>query len=359
MAISILYNNQPMRLFEADGDFAAGAQAFFYLARTTTPLTVYTDAPLVTAHTWPVLADAYGLLPPIYIAKGTEYKVRIEDAAGNILYAADGIDNPGEATGGGGGLVVTADQIAQTGDFIWTPSTAGRAGWVRANGQTISSAIGTGNTANDDCEALFAFLWNGFPDFICPVTPGGRGANAAADWGPASHKSIGTLDMRGRSAAGLDDMGNTAANLIQVATNISVTSGSATAFVTSSVGLCAGMHIIAPNVPAATYINSVLSPTQITLSQNATVTSSEQVGRFSIFFDAQTPGSLGGENVHHLFIEELPPHAHSLYAGATFAGGSTGAVSTAGTGAITGIVGLGASFNLQAPARLGSWWIKR
>jgi hypothetical protein len=312
MAISILYNPVPTRIFEADGDFAAGAKAYFYLSRTTTPLTVYTDAPMLTAHTWPVVADAYGLLAPIYIAKGTEYKVRIEDALGSILYAADGISNPADVTVEGGGevgVVVTADEIFQTGDVMWNPASGPRAGWVRCNGRTISKASGTGTESNnDDCHDLFVFFWNNFPDSICPVTPGGRGGNAQADWDIA--KSIATLDMRGRSAVGLDDMANTAANLIQVTTAIGTTSANPVVTAASSAGLAAGMFVIAAGIPAGTKIvgvtvaPSLAGDVEITLSANATATASDVPARFSIFSDAQTPGAGGGENTHTLLTTE-------------------------------------------------------
>jgi hypothetical protein len=253
MAISILFNPMPQRIFEADGDFASGAKAYFYLARTTTPLTVYTDAPLEVPHTWPVVADAYGLLAPIYIGKGTEYKVRIEDENGNLLYAADGIDNPAEPTGGeggGGGLVITADQVAKTGDFDWQPTTADRAGWIRSNGKSIGSALAsTADSRNDLYENLFIFLWNAFPNELCPVSAG-RGTNAMLDWDAA--KSIGTLDMRGYGNAGLDDMGTTKANRIQVSTSFGCTLGATTCSVSSSVGLCAGMYIQHPAVAPGT-----------------------------------------------------------------------------------------------------------
>jgi hypothetical protein len=372
MAISILYNNQPVRLFEADGDFASGAKAYFYLARTTTPLTVYTDAPLTSAHTWPVIADAYGLLPPIYLAKGDEYKVRIEDALGSLLYAADGIENPAEATGGsgGGGLVVTSDQIFQTGWFNWQPVNAIRPGWVRCNGRTISKLAGTGTEDNDDdCEALFAFLWNSFPDSICPVTPGGRGANAVADWGAA--KSIATLDMRGQGNAGLDDMGNTAAQVIQVWTTMTTTSGSATATVPSSLDLCAGMVIIAPSVVlAGTTIQSVNSATTITLNNAAFATGALVETRFSVFTDAQLPGSSGGENSHIQRPEELAAHAHRvIYSGDALGFGiSTGSfitrrIATTNDGSQEDIVTLSSGnsrrSNLWTPTRLGTFYVKK
>jgi hypothetical protein len=344
MAISILFNPMPVRLFEADGDFAAGAKAYFYLARTTTPLTVYTDAPMTTAHTWPVVADAYGLLPPIYIEKGEEYKVRIEDALGSILYAADGISNPLDVTTEGGGepgIVVTADEIFQVGDVMWNPASGPRAGWARCNGRTISKAAGAGTESNnDDCHDLFLFLWNNFPDSICPVTPGGRGGSAEADWGVA--KAIATLDMRGRSAVGLDDMGNTAANLIQVATTINTTNASTAATVASTEGLAAGMFVIAAGIMAGTKIASVNSATAITLSANATATASGVAARFSIFSDAQTPGAAGGENTHKLLLTEgSAKESYADYSGTNYAifavpTWATGAVVTAAIMATTG-----------------------
>jgi hypothetical protein len=312
MAISILYNPMPTRLFEADGDFASGAKAYFYLARTTTPMAVYTDAPLMVAHTWPVIADAYGLLPPVYIQKGDEYKVRIEDALGSILYAADGIDNPAdpEATGGeGGGVAVAASEIFQTGDVMWNPASGTRGGWVRCNGRTISKGIGTGDEAHDDdCHDLFAFLWNNFPDYICPVTPGPRGPNPTADWDVA--KSIATLDMRGFGTVGLDDMGNTARNLIQKQTTITTTLGSPTATVASAAGLTRLMRVVTANFPNGTAIVD-MTGTTLTMEANATASGSDMPARFSVFYDAQMPGIAGGAHDHLMTLSEMVAHSHT------------------------------------------------
>jgi hypothetical protein len=372
MAISILFNPMPQRIFEADGDFAAGALAYFYLARTSSPLAVYTDATSSTPHPWPVVADAYGLLPPIFIQKGTEYKVRITDALDNLLYAADGIDNPAEPTGGeggGGGLVITADQIAKPGDFDWQPTTADRAGWVRSNGLTIgpptSSPAATGR-ANVDCEALFIFLWNTFPDNLCPVTPGGRGTNAAADWNAGfGTKSIATLDMRGYGNAGLDDMGTAAANRVQVTTAIGTTVGLTGASVSSSIGLCAGMYIHAPSVVAVgTKIAAILTLTDIVLSAAAIATNGSILARFSIFQNAIAPGSGGGENVHVQLASELAVHTHAFTgtSGAAYLG-ATPTVAV-GTGlsvegnAFLNETGASRAMNIWTPTRLGTWFCK-
>jgi hypothetical protein len=380
MAISILYNPMPQRIFEADGDFAAGALAYFYLARTTTPLAVYTDATLSTPHTHPVVADAYGLLAPIYIPKGTEYKVRIEDADGNILYAADGIDNPAEPTGGeggggggGGGLVITADQIYKTGDFSWQPTTADRAGWVRSNGLTISSAVGLGDSRNDLYQSLFIFLWNAFPNTLCAVSAG-RGTNAGVDWDAA--KTIATLDMRGYGIAGLDDMGAARANRVQVSVNLGTTNTSTTANVTSSVGLCAGMFIVCPTlVSAGTKIAAVVGPTTITLSAPAIATSSSTAARFSIFQDALAAGSGGGENAHFQLASEVGSHTHPLQYGPGYHVGLNGGPGYTQLGYRLGYTFNDLEFardeffavaqttatqrsNLWTPTRLGTWFVK-
>jgi hypothetical protein len=367
MAISILYNPYPMRLFEADGDFAAGAQAFFWLARTTTPLLVYTDSPLTTAHTWPVVADAYGLLAPIYIAKGTEYKVRIEDALGSVLYAADGIDNPAavitdvDSEGG----TITTEQVFRTGDMIWNAATGTRVGWVRCNGRTISSATGLGTERqNNDCEALFAYFWDNFDNTICPVS-GGRGANAAADWAPPFSKSIATLDMRGRSIAGRDDMGTTAANVIQVQPTLTTTSASPTATVSNGTGICRGMYIIAAGVPASTYVTSI-DNTTITMSANATATASGVAARFSVFFpNATTGGASGGQSYHIQSLEELARHYH-LPIGVPGVAWINPAATNLSTGGSTGVsgntsldyMGSNSAMNNWTPTRLGTFYAK-
>jgi hypothetical protein len=372
MAISILFNPMPQRIFEADGDFASGAKAFFYLARTTTPLSVYTDAPLTSPHTWPVVADAYGLLAPIYIGKGTDYKVRIEDEAGNILYAADGIDNPAEPTGGdgggggGGGLVIKPDQIYKTGDFDWQPTSVDRDGWVRSNGQLIGPPTASvADLKSTLYENLFIFLWNTFPNTLCPVTPGGRGTNAALDWGGGlGTKAIGTLDMRGYGIAGLDNMGTSAANRVQVTSSLGTTIATTNAAVGSTVGLCVGMFIESTGIASGTKVAAITGLTTITLSLAATSTVAGVPARFSIFQDAEKAGYAGGENTHVQIVSELAPHAH------TFAGAPgvafVGTIKNLAFGtdvSVTGNTtlnntGSAAPMNLWTPTRLGTWFVK-
>ena len=76
-------------------------------------------------------------------------------------------------------------------------------GWVRANGRTIGSVTSGGTErANADSEALFLYLWAA--DASLSVS-GGRGANAADDWG----KQEIALLTGGEGNRRLDGMGNT------------------------------------------------------------------------------------------------------------------------------------------------------
>lgn len=294
---------------DANDNAASGALAYFYIAGTSTPLAVFADPELNTQRAHPTAASSAGRFPSIYLPY-VSYRFRVTDAAGVTIQDFDGIANPPPLDdGGGGGVTVSADQIFQTGDTIFLERTGARAGWVRDNGRTIGNAAsGAAERANDDCADLYSFYWNTFPDAICPVT-GGRGPSADSDF--AAGKPIQTLDKRGRVAVGLDDMGNGAANRIQVSTTITTTAGSATALVASASGLALGMAIIASTIPVGTTIAGI-SGTTITLSSGVGVTAgTAQAVRFSLFSNAQTPGVTGGVSTLALQQAELAAHTHT------------------------------------------------
>ena len=88
-----------------------------------------------------------------------------------------------------------------TGDIKATMKGVADAGWVMMNDGTIGDASSGGTTrANADCQSLFTLLWSSCPDSILPVTPGGRGASASADW--TAHKKIAIPKALGRALAG-------------------------------------------------------------------------------------------------------------------------------------------------------------
>lgn len=193
-----------------------GARAFFFEAETTTPLIVYSNYDLSVPLPNPVTADGYGMFPAIYLDEADEfYRLRVTTAGGVILFdqATLPIYGPtGGGGGGGGGTPVDPYTLFQTGDLKNRFGTGVHPGWIRCNGLTIGdSTSGATGRSNADTQALFEYLWAAVPNSILAVS-GGRGASASADY--AGHKTIQLPDFRGRTIAGLDDMGTTAASRI-------------------------------------------------------------------------------------------------------------------------------------------------
>jgi hypothetical protein len=71
----------------ANGTLAA-ARAFFYDAGTTTPRTVYADEAETIPHPLPLVADADGLFPQVFVS-GAAVKVVMQDSTGATLYTLD------------------------------------------------------------------------------------------------------------------------------------------------------------------------------------------------------------------------------------------------------------------------------
>lgn len=190
-----------------------GARAFFYEAETTTPLIVYSNYDLSVPLPNPVTADGYGMFPAIYLDEADQfYRLRVTTAGGVILFDQTTLPiygPTGGGGGGGGGTPVDPYTLFQTGDLKNRFGTGVHPGWIRCNGLTIGdSTSGATGRSNADTQALFEYLWGAAPNTILAVS-GGRGASASADY--AGHKTIQLPDFRGRTIAGLDDMGTTAA----------------------------------------------------------------------------------------------------------------------------------------------------
>jgi hypothetical protein len=306
----LLWNRVPNPVFNpSTGERAGGAKAYFYVGGTNTPLAVYTSDDGATPHPDPVVADANGVFPPIFIPYGP-FGYRVTTATGTIISpTVSTVQNPAPPdSGGGGGIVVQADQILQTGDTMWTLRSGTRSGWVRMNERTIGS-VGSGATerANADTEALFIFLWTYCDNTVAPVS-GGRGTTAEADF--AANKTITVPTMAGYLRGGLDDMGNGPVNRLQRSTTISTTNLSTTATVASASGLTLNMKVLSANVPAGTTITNITGTT-ITLSANATATASGTAARFSMFGDAQQVGSVGGSDSRVQAGKEVGSHGHT------------------------------------------------
>jgi hypothetical protein len=198
---------------------SVGWLLYLYQANTSTPVNSYVDQGLSSLNPWPLVADGYGTMAQFWLADGS-YRARATSADGSQIYFDQQnilALTPYVPTGGGGGgpPVIDPTSTFQTGDVIWADTQGTRTGWVRDNGRTIGSALSSGTErANNDTQNLFTFLWNGFPDTICPVG-GGRGGSAASDW--SANKAITLPDHRGTGVMGLDDMGNAAAGRLAAA----------------------------------------------------------------------------------------------------------------------------------------------
>lgn len=195
--------------FDMDGNPLSGGLLYFFTASTTTPQNAFQDIALTIVHPNPIVLDASGRIPMFYVADGN-IKIRLANKAGVTVIAADNLLVIGPSTGGGGGAGVDPTTVIATGDIKARFGTGPLGGFVRCNGETIGNAVsGSTERANADCQALFEYLWSTTVlGVFSGVTPN-RGATANADW--LANKRIATPDLRGRTIAGMDDMGTTAA----------------------------------------------------------------------------------------------------------------------------------------------------
>jgi len=210
------------------------------------------------AHdTWGGLAGLNGdldLIDAVFLATGLGTSVGLHVGTGKVaniegtLLVADSTDTTAafkfdasdittatihtlKAPDASGTIALTSDPaFAHTGDIkqgIWA---AAPEGWVLADGRTIGSATsGATSRAHADCEALFSLLWTQFPAALIYTFEGvasTRGADAAADF--AANKRLTMFDARGRTLAGLDNMGGAAAGVLSDWTTMGQVGGAQT-----------------------------------------------------------------------------------------------------------------------------------
>lgn len=78
--MSAMFFFSGQQLLDGNGNPVAGAKMWSYAAGTTTPLTTYSDAALTTANTNPVVTDADGRFPAIFL-QAQDYKFAFLDAS--------------------------------------------------------------------------------------------------------------------------------------------------------------------------------------------------------------------------------------------------------------------------------------
>ncbi len=301
-------NGQPLR----------GSVLTIYQGGTLTLANCYQDIGLAIPAQNPMTADDTSRLPIFFVADGT-YRVRLVDQYGIQVFDYPQVPSIGASSSGGGGSAVDPATIFQTGDPIWVPVQGSRTGWVRAAGRTIGSATsGASERANSDCQNLFLYLWNNYPDSICAVSTG-RGASAAADW--AANKAIVVLDMRAKGPFGLTDMGNSAVTEFD---GLTFTRGDG---ITAASLLGAGKKaILQANLPSVNFVVDIPAGQGSHVHGGVTTTSGSPTN-----FGGGTPGGVAGNTS----AATLP-----ALAGTAASGGS------------------GTAFDKMSPAMLGSWYLK-
>jgi hypothetical protein len=208
--------------FDVYGQPLSGGQLYIIQAGTvSTPQDAFVDTALTIKQPYPMTLDAAGRVSQFFLDNSVNatVKIRLQDKHGVVQLASDAVLIIGPAGGSGSGTTVDPTTLISTGNMILRYGTGALTGYVRCNNLTIGSATsGATERANADCQALFQHLWTNDPNL--PVSPG-RGASASADW--TANKTIVVPDMRGCVPAGMDDMGNAAANRLTVLTGIAGT----------------------------------------------------------------------------------------------------------------------------------------
>lgn len=115
---------------DGNGHVYAGAQLFFYQTGTTTLQTVYADSGATTPLSNPVVADANGLFPAIYLSNVLAYKTVLQTSGGATIRTTDPVSSgsgastafvpQGRLTLASGKPVMTATQASAT-SIIYTP----------------------------------------------------------------------------------------------------------------------------------------------------------------------------------------------------------------------------------------------
>lgn len=270
--------------FGADDLKAPGAKAFFFQGGTTTPWTVYSNAAETIAHPNPVVADANGRWPNVFVPFISSYDVQVKTADNVQLTFTQLIPNINPTDTFFAGIPFPVDTGMIHGEVISTTKT----GYVRCNGRTIGNAASGGTErANADTSALFSYLWNNLPNAQAPVS-GGRGASASADF--AANKNIGLPDLRGRTMIGLDDMGAAAAGAFTGLTFVSGSGTTPASFIGSN-----GLTLTIAQLPAHTHTGTTaLDGTHVHGGTVSGTTDNENANHSHLF-----SGTTGNNNADH------------------------------------------------------------
>jgi hypothetical protein len=106
-----LLQNVPQRITDSTGNICAGALMYTYITGTTTNKTAYTDQAGATPHANPIVADAGGVFPQVWLNSDAEYRIKVTKSDGTVLFTWDDVS-------GIGGAAVLADLAASSGSSL-------------------------------------------------------------------------------------------------------------------------------------------------------------------------------------------------------------------------------------------------
>lgn len=141
------------------GQIMPGCYYRFYETSTTTPAAVYADGALTTPLTNPLVADADGRFPVIYMDPGVVYRVQLYDAANTLQYDADPV-HPHVAIPPGTLVMFDGTESARDAAYppaLWwvcngangTPDTRDRSPLGVSNARPIGTTGGGGSATTD------------------------------------------------------------------------------------------------------------------------------------------------------------------------------------------------------------------
>jgi hypothetical protein len=212
-----LYPLSRYQQFDENGELLVGARLFLFDGGTTTPRVGYRDSSLTTQHPNPIVADAAGRIPLIYLADGF-YRQRLTTASGVVVFDDDGIPVLSTTVGGTG---TSVDPLAtfKTRDIKIRFDDQPLDGYVRLNGRTIGTAASgateraNGTPGASDVQALYEELWP-----FANITMGDglvKGSSGPTDF--IANRSLKLPDCAGRGIFGMDNMGAGARGVLTTA----------------------------------------------------------------------------------------------------------------------------------------------
>lgn len=203
-------------------------------------------------------------------------------------------------------------------------------GWLLMDDGTIGSATSGADHASADYEDLFTAIWNSCSNTVCPVSPGPRGASAAADWASNFTLQLPRINGRMIGASGTPAYSLTFTTDYAVSPTI-LTVASTSDFTSGMViQVSSTTTLPAPLLASTNYVVDVISGTTLSLygaTTGPTVTAAQNytastniitltnngsgTHTISIQFDgSKASGEFEGYHNHILTLNELTLHRH-------------------------------------------------